>query len=407
MFIPALASCFLAGILLVWWIDWISLGQWRKSAGQHWAERARILWPARKTSAMLLLFVPLILSSAVASVWTVEGWQRMSCWLAATAGSVLGNWFMTRELFPEVSFRSWLHEVAVGWLLRLGLWAILLAIGFTMPGEFNRHVWLAFSGAVLLKLVWPTLSLRLLRLSGILRPAEPRLLRLVSACEQEGSNRVREVYQLKSIMANAMALPMTGTLLFFDRLLEILSDEEVIAICAHEIGHLAESKWIAACRYLGTMAVLPALLIHPLWVRFGMLGVYGALLMVILWSRMSRKLTRRMEGHADAFALDRTSGSDVYARALERLYEANQVAAVLPGNNGTHPHLYDRMLQCGVTPGFPRPAAPEKFTAIGWLLMVLGPFLIAWLVLSETERDRERTAPGHREGVKQVPPRQR
>jgi len=405
MFIAAAVSCFLAAFLVTWLIDWVSLIPWRKSAGRHWSERTRILWPARRTSGILLFFAPLFLSSAVAHVWDMAGWRSMACGFSSILGVVGGSWFMTRELFPEVRLRSWLHEVTVGWLLRLGLWVVLLVIGFTMPGEFNAHVWLALAGTVVLKLVWPSLSLRLLRLCGLLRPAEPRLMGLVGACTKaDGTSPVREVFQLSGTMANAMALPMTGTLLFFDRLLEILSDEEVISICAHEIGHLAESKWIAACRYLGTLAVLPALLIHPLWKQFGIFGVYGALIVVILWSRMSRKLTRRMETHADHFAVEQSTDSAVYARALEKIYMANHVAAVLPGKNGTHPHLYDRMVQCGVTPEFPRPNPPQKLTAFGWLLLFLGLFQLFMIVMSQPEVIHPRPAPDPQGVIKQVPP---
>lgn len=46
-----------------------------------------------------------------------------------------------------------------------------------------------------------------------------------------------------------------------------------------------------------------------------------------------------------------------YARALEKLYEANLMPVVGPAKE-VHPHLYDRMIAAGVTPDYPRPTPP-------------------------------------------------
>ena len=56
-----------------------------------------------------------------------------------------------------------------------------------------------------------------------------------------------------------------------------------------------------------------------------------------------------------------------FARALVHLSELNLSPAVLPGNAGTHPHVYDRLLAAGVTPEFPRPAVPERLSWHGYI----------------------------------------
>ena len=73
----------------------------------------------------------------------------------------------------------------------------------------------------------------------------------------------------------------------------------------------------------------------------------------------------------------------VYARALERLYETNQIPAVMPRRaTKIHPDLYDRMLNAGVTPNYakPKPAKGQCWTS--YLMMgglVILPFAIGFI----------------------------
>lgn len=68
-----------------------------------------------------------------------------------------------------------------------------------------------------------------------------------------------------------------------------------------------------------------------------------------------------MEKRADRIAIENQADPAVYARALERLYQTNQMPAVMPPRmERPHPDLYDRMLDAGVTPDFPKPAPPKK-----------------------------------------------
>lgn len=54
----------------------------------------------------------------------------------------------------------------------------------------------------------------------------------------------------------------------------------------------------------------------------------------------------------------------LYAQSLEKIHEANLVPAVLRSQRMTHPDLYDRMVQSGVTPSYPRPAAPPRWPGL-------------------------------------------
>ena len=75
---------------------------------------------------------------------------------------------------------------------------------------------------------------------------------------------------------------------------------------------------------------------------------------------------------ADKVATENAVNAMTYARALERIYETNQMPAVMRSNRTIHPHLYDRMLAAGVTPQYPRPMRPSGWSWNG---------MIAWAIL--------------------------
>src|SRR5258708_337607 len=64
---------------------------------------------------------------------------------------------------------------------------------------------------------------------------------------------------------------------------------------------------------------------------------------------------RRMEIRADVFGRWLHADKSIYARALAKLYQANETPAVMSRKRMVHPHLYDRLLAAGITPDFPRP----------------------------------------------------
>lgn len=383
--------CFFAAFLLIAAANWIGLAGWRKSAGRHWSDRARVLWPIRRSAAILTLYIPLILAAATLSYRETTLAGLIPSWLAASAGAVGAGWFLTREIFPHARLRPWLHDVAVGWVLRNGIWLALVGIAVSMPDHFGARTWLTLAGAFLLMVAWPSLALRLLRIAGVIRPAGERLRRIVISRTSAGSPKIRGIWQAGGLIANAFALPLTGTLLFHNRLLEILDDEEVASIADHELGHLAESPRIIAARYLGSMAVLPILLIRPAMALWEFPGMVLMFIVMFVWSRLAQRLAHRMELRADSAATGRQAAAGVYARALAKIYEANHLPAVT-AKSMTHPSLFERMTAAGVTPDFPRPAPPRKFTPAGWLLVLGGPLFVVWLLT-----DGFRTGISHRD----------
>jgi hypothetical protein len=122
----------------------------------------------------------------------------------------------------------------------------------------------------------------------------------------------------------------------------------------------------------------PVCAIRALYAALEHWAVVLCLLNAVVVALIFSVLSRRMEARADHGPRD----GRTYARALERVYAANLIPAVLPGRGASHPHLYDRLLAVGVTPDYPRPAAPRVrgvlFALFGSLyLYLLAPYLLA------------------------------
>lgn len=295
----------------------------------------------------------------------------MAYYVAGMAGTILGGYWLDREIYMELDFRRWCNQVLTLWSLRFGGWMALLTGGLLMPAEPGWQMWLV-TGAWLgfHALNMQGFFIRSLRWVNILRPAGARLHGIVDVVAGRMRIQPGTTWEISSVLANAAALPTTRELFFTSRLLELCTDEEVAGICAHELAHLSESKVVRVGRLLGSLMFCPLLFLKPCAIHFGVSGVAVLELVLILMMFFYRWLSRRMEKRADALAAKEQVSDGVYARALEKLYQANQMPAVMTGNRRTHPHLYDRMLAAGITPDYPRPAPPGRITLAGWLIII-------------------------------------
>ena len=194
---------------------------------------------------------------------------------------------------------------------------------------------------------------------------------------------VRKTWQLGGPLANAFVFPTTHELVFSNRLLEICNDEEIFAICTHELAHLKESKAVLAGRLLGSLSLFPLIFIIPSIHQFGAAGIFLPYLGMFIIAKFARWLSQRMEKRADQLALAEQTNEGIYAGALENLYRENQIPAVNVNNKQTHPHLYDRMLAAGITPDYPRPIKPRRLTLFGWLYAIILGLFFAFDVFCE------------------------
>jgi Zn-dependent protease with chaperone function len=376
---------FLAACLLMALANWAGLISWRRAVQAHWTERARLLWPVRFTANISIFIIPFLLLQihwyllpALPSNWIADG-------IASFFGAVLGCYPFNRQVFPQLDFKSWLSQT-IAWLgMQFGTWIVLITGAALMPEDFGGRMILVAGSCLLVHclLNWG-LFLRYLRLVRFLKPAGQRLEQIVEVITAKmGDVKVRRIWEMNGSLANAFVFPTTRELVFSRRALEICTDEEVTAICAHEIAHLKESKFVLAARLFGSLTVFPLIFINPSAHLFGPVGFFVPYLLMLVMLRFTKVFSQRMEKQADEQALKEQGDEGVYARSLEKLYRENQSPAINVNNRQTHPHLYDRMVSAGITPDFPRPKHPKRLTLMGWSFVFAAAVFILLALVSE------------------------
>lgn len=370
----------LSAALLVFVTNWLALIPWRRRRDSHWSEQARLVYPVFVAARTNFLVVPAILMLSVLLFYptaVVAGW---CAGVGALAGAFLATQPLNHEVFPRISLRGLLRASALGFLFRSFIWVVAVSAMILMPDRFDLSV-LAVAMAVFgLWFVWLRGGFIWIgRKTGLFQPAPERLQRLAMNVSVRMNVPFREVLLMRSPMAQAFAMPWGRQLLFTERLLELLPDHEVAAICAHELAHLTESRTVLWTRLAVSLAFLPWIFFIPLENAFGLPAILGLAVITITVPLFFRKLSRKLESRADRLALAGEQSPGVYARALTRLYEDSLVPAIIGKKSMTHPHLYDRILAAGVTPDFPRPAPAKTMAWSGRLFVVL--FIIVFAIM--------------------------
>ncbi len=367
----AFIGVFFVSVFFAWGFNRLTLVPWRRAAGLHWTERARSLYPARRAASLTVFLIPFFFALVHVLLLPRHPLLVLATACAAWAGALLGQYPFESLLYPWLNFRSWLFFVSTGWLLRLVLWLPIVAAAILMPNKLGWLAWAMVAGVgALLTAFNCGAGLWLCRWLHLILPPPEQVQRIVTATAGRMQVKVRKLWLMRGATANAVAFPTTHELVFTERLLAVCTDEELAAICGHELGHLTESPWTVAGRLLAALAVLPWLFIQPAIASKNpyALMLVGFSSLSILW--LGRRLARRMEVRADRVAVTH-SDPVIYTRALEKIYEANQLPVVMPGKRQIHPHFYDRMLAAGLTPAYPRPAPPSQ-----WLYGVLVLLLV-------------------------------
>jgi Zn-dependent protease with chaperone function len=365
--------------------NWLALIPWRKKKAGHWSEQARLLYPVSVATRSNLWTIPTVLVLAELLVWP----RSPSLWwwvgLGAAFGAVVGTIPMDHEVFPQIPFRALLRQTGINFLMRILFWLAFVGAIAAMPDQLNGVAWLLGLAMAGLWVIWGKIGWMWAgRMLGLFVPAPERLQRIAGAAATKMNVALREVWLVRSSVAQAYAFPDTGKLLFTERLLELLPDAELAAVCSHELAHLTESAAVRHARTLNSMIFLPWLFINPLSKTYGPVAFYGLLALTVAVPMIYRRISFRLETRADEMAKTNEGDPGTYAIALLRLHQDSLVAAVLPKDRATHPHLYDRMLAAGVTPDFPRPAAAGTMAWHGVVFaMLLGGFASV-LILSQT-----------------------
>jgi Zn-dependent protease with chaperone function len=367
----------------------IALMPWRRSRDCHWTERARLLWPARVSRGQNVVVLPLLLGVAAAMLPP----QDDGFWpLNALAGvcAVIGvSYYFDRETTPHLTAREWVRQTFAGYALRLSAWGIVALFGVFMPREWG---WRMFAMMVsFLTLYLAAISgavFPLLRAMGLFYEPTERMRRIAGETSDRMQVQVRGIMSIRSPYAVAYAWPTRGMIAFSERFMEICSDREVAAIAAHELAHLREPSLSIAGRIVGAMGLVPLVFIRPAVHALG--GFVGLMLpMLTTWGlfKFSTWHSHRLEKKADATAAETELDAGDYARALEKIYRENQLPAVNPTSDSTHPHLYDRMVAAGLTPDYPLPNPPAKLTLAGQLYWAAVGAMVSIYVVEMVIRD--------------------
>jgi len=349
----------------------------RDLPASDWAERARRLFPYRKSVSMVALIAPIgpfyTWWATTGPYGVLNGWTAslisLLAYLAASSQVARAGALSSG---PAPGTRATLRSSAFLTLLLFPWLVFGLAMAIFLPDRIEGWVW----GALVLGLVSVFLAsagggFLLGRALGIIQPAGERLTRIARRAAERTGAPLKGVYEADSVHANAFAQTTLRSVVFTRRAVEALDDEELAAICAHEMSHLRESRLIVAARLAALTFFVPLFLWRPLLHAFGWIGLGVAFVFGVVILVLAQRLARRMEERADDLAASDQEQAGTHARALETIYRVNLIPAVMPGRGGVHGHLYDRMLASGVEPGYERPAPPAGRVVQGLAMLVL------------------------------------
>jgi Zn-dependent protease with chaperone function len=361
--------------------NWLALIPWRRNRDKHWTEQARLLFPVRRAGSASVWSVPGIIA-LLAVVWSRHSSFWIFTGLGAAIGAVIGNFSLDHEIFPWIPQRTLWRWTVINCVTRLFTWMAFIGILLWMPDRFGWRAFALGGGIIILWFLWTWEgAIWFWRGLGLLKAAPERLTGIVTEASTRMRIPFREVLVLDAPLAQAYAVPNTGRLLFTERIMEVTPDDELGAICSHELAHLAEPWTARYSRYIRMLPLLPWMFLKPLSYLMGPPGTLVATgLTSVITARIFKHISRKLESRADGMAKANESDTGAYARGLIRLYENNLIPAVHA--KATHPSLYDRVLAAGITPDFPRPASASNMAWYGNVLMVTVGGLFGYVLVS-------------------------
>ena len=336
-------------------------------AAAPWTERARLASVARSEAGRAYF---LVLSLAV--IFALLRVGPLS-WLSGGVLAVLA-FVVSFEIAGRFGYArerrllgSWLDRAQWRRGARSFFWLSWSPATVTMlmllltPGDFGVWTWVVLvAGTATLLWLFDDGVFRVLRKRGLLRPAPPELGAIIEkACAAAGRAPAR-AQVLESWASNAFAQPHRDTITFTARALEVLSEDEVLAIAHHEVGHLGERGLARGRRWLVVPLLVALGAMRPIVAAFDWVGAVVVFVVIFVVVRWVTHRSRRSEHAADAHAHGHADDPATYVRALEKAHEHNLLPAVQRGKRHTHPDLWDRMQAAGVQPGWPRPAPPAR-----------------------------------------------
>ncbi|HEY1788895.1 MAG TPA: M48 family metalloprotease [Verrucomicrobiae bacterium] len=364
--------------------NWLALIPWRRSRDKHWTEQARLVYPVFTAARINLFAVPGVLMLGILLSWPNSLFFWGFAGFASFLGANLGNLFLTREVFPRASWPDLLSQMAFGFLMNSSTVALLVIGIVAMPSDLDDLPGYFLAILFILGVIgWIRRgSSWLAKMVGLFQPAPQQLVEIARQTAARMSISYRNILLMRSPRSGAFAYPGRGLVIFTSRLLEVLNDEEIGAICAHELAHLSESRGARFRRSIAIMAVFPWIFLNPLYARFGPCALVALGIITIVVFRISISVSRKLEVRADSLAKASEGNAGTYARALVRLYQDNLLPAVIAKKH-RHPDLYDRLLAAGVTPDFPRPSPARPVAWHGRFFAGLAGLIVAVIIVRQ------------------------
>ena len=246
--------------------------------------------------------------------------------------------------FNTRTFRLWLQDLLKSFLLSLLLGGGLLA-ALLLVILYAGRTWWMWAWAVsiffqfLILVLYPVL---IAPLFNKFTPMEDHSLsgKIRDLAEREGL-KVKGIFRMdagkRSRHTNAYltGLGKTRRIVLFDTLLEAHEEEEILAVLAHEIGHLKKHHMMKQLVFTGAVSALLLYLASAMMAWPGLYGSFGfssatayvgLLLVGILWepvgfflSPLAMALSRRFEREADHHASKVMNGPEGLVTALKKM----------------------------------------------------------------------------------------
>jgi STE24 endopeptidase len=264
---------------------------------------------------------------------------------------------------------GWLGDVALSALIGAAMAAVGALLAIWLWRKFKRRFWIAGSAlvigyAVLFVWLWPVL------VSPLFNDYEPLpegtvRTEVLQLADKAGVD-VGEVYEVdasrrsSTLNASVDGIGSSKRVVLYDNAIERLSQEELAALIAHELGHVESNDLY---RGLGF-----AILVIPLGVVFVQVGttvlvrrrggdprgpaIIPALALMIAATTLALSvpgnvLSRQIESHADTFSIELTGDPEGMIGLQKQLGRSNLTDPDPPGIYqyvfGTHPTVMERI----------------------------------------------------------------
>lgn len=313
--------------------------------------------------AIIFLLLPVLVAKIAGLQWHLI-WQALIFFgTLLVLGGVVGMPFDIYHTFvlekkygfSTITWKLWLTDLVKSVLISAILMGVLLSafMAFILywPNSWWFWAWVFFTAfEILLLWLFPVVIAPLFNKYEPIKDEElkGKIEALLSkvGLKAKGIFQVDEGKRSKHTNAYFTGIGKTKRIVLFDTLLASHSQDEILAVLAHEIGHwkkkhiLKQLIFMIAASFVGFYLIFLLVNWPPLYEAFGLYQtpVYAGLLLVSLYfscigfffSPLGAWISRRYEREADQMANDLTGTSEPMMNALIRLAKDNL--------SNLHPH---------------------------------------------------------------------